>query len=38
MISRLHYISQELKGKGHSQLIQEACESGVKWVQLRVKG
>ncbi len=35
MISTLHYISQELPS--HQQAIEEACEAGVKWVQLRVK-
>lgn len=37
MISRLHYISQDLPGKDHSTLIMEACEAGVRWVQLRLK-
>ena len=37
MISKLHYISQELGGKSHEMLIEEACEAGVKWVQLRIK-
>jgi thiamine-phosphate pyrophosphorylase len=35
VISTLHYISQELPS--HQQAIEEACEAGVKWVQLRVK-
>ncbi len=38
MISRLHYISQDLPGKDHPTLIMEACEAGVRWVQLRLKG
>ncbi|HXB40871.1 MAG TPA: thiamine phosphate synthase [Bacteroidia bacterium] len=37
MISKLHYITQELPGKSHVQLAEEACASGVDWVQLRVK-
>jgi thiamine-phosphate pyrophosphorylase len=36
-ISKLHYISQEWNGKSHIQLIEEACEAGIKWVQLRMK-
>ena len=37
MISRLHYISQDLPEKDHPTLIREACEAGVRWVQLRLK-
>lgn len=38
MISKLHYISQEGKnGECHSEMIQQACEAGVRWVQLRMK-
>jgi thiamine-phosphate pyrophosphorylase len=38
MIDRLHYISQEgKKGESHINMIQSACENGVKWVQLRIK-
>jgi thiamine-phosphate pyrophosphorylase len=37
-ISKLHYISQQLEGKSHSQLIEEACAAGANWVQLRMKG
>lgn len=36
-ISKLHYITQEVPGKAHWQLAEEACRGGVKWVQLRVK-
>lgn len=36
-ISKLHYISQELNGKSHVQLVEEACAAGVNWVQLRMK-
>jgi thiamine-phosphate pyrophosphorylase len=37
MISKLHYITQEVVGKTHAQLAEEACIAGVTWVQLRVK-
>lgn len=36
-ISKLHYISQEINEESHGDLIEEACEAGVQWVQLRVK-
>jgi len=36
MISRLHYISQEINGKSHIENITEACKAGVDWVQLRI--
>ena len=38
MISRLHYITQDIQGKTHWQLAEEACKAGADWVQLRVKG
>ena len=37
MISKLHYITQEIEGKTHLQLIEEACGADVKWIQLRLK-
>ena len=38
MIDRLHYISQEgPKGETHAEMVQLACQAGVKWVQLRIK-
>ena len=37
MISSLHYITQEIPGKTHTQLAEEACLAGIKWVQLRIK-
>ena len=37
MISKLHYITQEIVGKTHAQLAEEACQNGVRWVQLRLK-
>ncbi|MDP4209055.1 MAG: thiamine phosphate synthase [Bacteroidota bacterium] len=37
MIAQLHYITQEINGLSHLELAREACQSGVRWVQLRVK-
>jgi thiamine-phosphate pyrophosphorylase len=37
MISKLHYITQELQDQSHSDLAESACLAGVDWVQLRVK-
>ncbi|WP_044204542.1 thiamine phosphate synthase [Flammeovirga sp. OC4] len=37
MIHKLHYISTEKKDKNHLQHIQEACEAGCRWIQLRAK-
>lgn len=37
MISKLHYISQELTNRSHYDLAESACVAGVDWVQLRVK-
>lgn len=37
MISRLHYITQDLPDLSHSQLAEFACKGGADWVQLRVK-
>ncbi|WP_335965227.1 thiamine phosphate synthase [Galbibacter sp. PAP.153] len=36
-IAKLHYISQGKTPKEHIQNIKNVCESGVKWVQLRLK-
>lgn len=37
-IARLHYITQgNILGYTHSQLVEEACMGGIRWVQLRVK-
>ncbi len=38
LVSRLHYITQELERKSHLDLMEEALQSGCDWVQLRVKG
>ena len=37
MISRLHYITQDIPGFTHAELAELACKGGVDWVQLRVK-
>lgn len=37
MISRLHYITQDIPGFTHAALAELACKGGVNWVQLRVK-
>lgn len=37
MISRLHYITQDVPGFSHTQLAELACKGGADWVQLRVK-
>jgi thiamine-phosphate pyrophosphorylase len=36
-ISTLHYITHDIEHKTHEELITEACEAGVEWIQLRVK-
>ncbi len=36
-ISHLHYITQDVIGLTHSELVNQACKSGVDWVQLRMK-
>ncbi len=37
MISRLHYITQDLTDFSHAELAEFACKGGVDWIQLRVK-
>lgn len=37
MIEKLQYITQENESISHIQCVAEACISGVKWIQLRVK-
>jgi thiamine-phosphate pyrophosphorylase len=37
MISKLHYITQDLADHSHSALAEQACIAGVDWVQLRIK-
>lgn len=36
-VSRLHYITQDIEDKTHLDLITDACEAGVDWIQLRLK-
>ena len=36
-ISQLHYITQEVDGFTHAELVEFACTGGSKWVQLRIK-
>ena len=38
MIDSLQYITQNHPDFTHAQLCERACESGVKWIQLRMKG
>ncbi|MTI33007.1 thiamine phosphate synthase [Xanthovirga aplysinae] len=37
MIGKLQYISQENEAKDHLANIEEACQSGCDWIQLRLK-
>lgn len=37
MISKLHYITQDIHGFSHAELAKLACRGGVDWVQVRVK-
>lgn len=37
MISRLHYITQDLPDFSHPELAEFACKGGADWIQLRVK-
>jgi len=37
MISRLHYITQDITKYSHAELAELACAGGIKWVQLRLK-
>ncbi|MCL5029475.1 MAG: thiamine phosphate synthase [Bacteroidetes bacterium] len=37
MISRLHYITQDIPNFTHYELVEEACKGGADWIQLRVK-
>ncbi len=36
-IAQLHYITQDVDGYTHPELIELACKGGADWVQLRVK-
>jgi thiamine-phosphate pyrophosphorylase len=37
MIAQLHYITQDIEGVPHQELVLNACVAGIDWVQLRVK-
>ena len=37
MISRLHYITQDLPNFSHAELAEFACKGGANWIQLRIK-
>ncbi len=37
MISKLHYITQDIEGAAHVELVEDVCKAGVDWVQLRLK-
>jgi thiamine-phosphate pyrophosphorylase len=37
MIEKLQYITQETATLSHIDCVREACISGIKWIQLRVK-
>jgi thiamine-phosphate pyrophosphorylase len=37
VISHLHYITQDVVGMSHPELVSRACGAGIDWVQLRVK-
>ena len=37
-IPKLQYISQEKEGLTHLQAIENACQAGCEWLQLRMKG
>lgn len=37
MISRFHYLTQDLEDVSHEQQALDACQAGVKWLQLRMK-
>ena len=37
-ISKFHYLTQDgIANANHVQLAHEACEAGIKWIQLRIK-
>ncbi len=37
MISRFHYITQDVEGFTHAELAEFACRGGADWIQLRIK-
>jgi thiamine-phosphate pyrophosphorylase len=36
-ISHLHYITQDITGVSHQELMMQVCKAGADWVQLRIK-
>ncbi|MFN6945824.1 MAG: thiamine phosphate synthase [Cytophagaceae bacterium] len=36
-IDKLQLITQDIPGKSHALLAEEACKNGIRWIQLRVK-
>jgi thiamine-phosphate pyrophosphorylase len=36
-ISTLHYITQDVDGLSHTDLIKQVCAAGIGWIQLRLK-
>ncbi|MEO5674678.1 MAG: thiamine phosphate synthase [Chitinophagales bacterium] len=36
-ISPLHFLTMEMAHRPHQEQVRIACESGIKWIQLRVK-
>jgi len=36
-ISKLQFITMDLKNKSHELLAEKACEGGARWIQLRIK-
>ena len=37
-IAFFQYITERVNGRSHSEMAELACEGGVRWVQLRMKG
>ncbi|MFN8296157.1 MAG: thiamine phosphate synthase [Chitinophagales bacterium] len=37
IVNRFHYLTQDLPEVTHQELVQIACENGIRWIQLRVK-
>ena len=36
-ISHLQYITQDVIGMDHPELVLRACSAGIDWIQLRIK-
>ena len=37
LISRFHYLTQDLPNLSHQELAEIVCRNGIRWIQLRVK-